>query len=151
MDLLFARRGERMLPLPVTAGLDWSAHLATTVLVLRGTVPRSRLEALATPALLASVAVDADHIPQALAGLIKPDQQRPATHHPAVVLVPLAAAAALRGRARARAAGVALGLAGHFTRDLFNGPGLRGVRLPVWVEGVALAALVARAARRPGR
>jgi hypothetical protein len=139
-----------MLPLAVGAGLDWTAHLLTTAIVLRAVVPPGRLRPLVTPALLASVAIDADHIPLALDGRITAGQPRPATHHPATPLAALAVGAALpEGRARAWALGAAVGLGAHLGRDLFTGEGVRGARLPVAAEPWLLGGLaVAGALRR---
>ena len=105
--------------------LDEVAHLATAalglmVLVCFIDVPRRFYVA----ALVASVAIDLDHIPLYL-GLGNPDQ-RPVTHSLATVAVFAVAAAAGR-RHRAVLAGVAVGLVLHFARDIAEGP--PGVRM----------------------
>jgi hypothetical protein len=75
-------------------------------------------------ALIASVAIDVDHIPLYL-GLLGNQAQRPVTHSLSVVAVFIAAAAASR-RHRAVLAGVSTGLVLHFARDLAEGyPGVR--------------------------
>ena len=128
------------------AALDWSAHLAATTLALR-VLPPAHADRLAAPALAASVAIDADHLPIAAAMLRGEDElPRPRPH---TFLTP-----ALLALAGAR--GAAFGVAVHLARDLFNGPGVavvwplrpRIVRLPVAVEVLALGALVSAAWRR---
>ena len=129
--------------MPVHAVLDWSAHLVTGALVLRafGLPPDDEREVL-----VSSVALDADHLPIALAMVRGDDPPRPWPHTFATPLVLLAA-----GRRSA-----AVGVAGHLARDLFTGPGIaaafplvrRSVRLPVWAEAVALGALLSAAWRR---
>jgi len=75
-------------------------------------------------ALIASVAIDVDHIPLYL-GLLGNQAQRPVTHSLATVAVFVAAAAVSR-RHRAVLAGAATGLVLHFARDIGEGyPGVR--------------------------
>jgi len=75
-------------------------------------------------ALIASVAIDVDHVPMYL-GLAGNRAQRPVTHSLSTVAVFAAAAAASR-RHRAVLAGVATGLVLHFARDIAEGyPGVR--------------------------
>ena len=75
-------------------------------------------------ALIASVAIDVDHIPLYL-GLLGNQAQRPVTHSLSTVAVFVAAAAVSR-RHRAVLAGVATGLVLHFARDIAEGyPGVR--------------------------
>ena len=75
-------------------------------------------------ALIASVAIDVDHIPLYL-GLLGNPAQRPLTHSLSAVAVFAAAAAASR-RHRAMLAGVTAGLVLHFARDIAEGyPGVR--------------------------
>jgi inner membrane protein len=109
-----------------TGPLDEVAHLATAALGLLVLacfidVPRRFYVA----ALIASVAIDLDHIPLYL-GLLGNQDQRPVTHSLATVLV-FAGAAAVSRRHRAVLAGVATGLFLHFARDIAEGP--PGVRL----------------------
>jgi len=109
-----------------TGPLDEVAHLATAALGLLVLacfidVPRRFYVA----ALIASVAIDLDHIPLYL-GLLGNQDQRPVTHSLATVLV-FAGAAAVSRRHRAVLAGVATGLVLHFARDIAEGP--PGVRL----------------------
>jgi inner membrane protein len=108
-----------------SGALDEPAHLATGALGLLALscfidVPRRFYVA----GLVASVAIDLDHIPMWL-GLGNP-YQRPVTHSLATVVVVVAAAAASR-RYRAVLAGVAAGLLIHFARDIAEGP--PGVRM----------------------
>jgi inner membrane protein len=109
-----------------TGPLDEVAHLATAVLGLLVLaclidVPRRFYVA----ALIASVAIDLDHIPLYL-GLLPDRGQRPVTHSLATVAV-FAVAAAISRRHRAVLAGVATGLVLHFARDIAEGP--PGVRM----------------------
>jgi inner membrane protein len=101
--------------------LDEVAHLASAALGLMVLVcfidaPRRFYAA----ALVASVAIDLDHIPLYL-GLLPDRGQRPVTHSLATVVVFAGAAAASR-RHRAVLAGAATGLVLHFARDIAEGP-----------------------------
>jgi inner membrane protein len=109
-----------------TGPLDEVAHLASAalglmVLACLVDVPRRFYVA----ALVASVAIDLDHIPLYL-GLLPDNGQRPVTHSLATVAV-FAGAAAVSRRHRAVLAGAATGLVLHFARDIAEGP--PGVRL----------------------
>ena len=106
--------------------LDEPAHLATAalgllVLACLVDVPRRFYVA----ALIASVAIDLDHIPLYL-GLLGNGGQRPVTHSLCTVIV-VAVAAVISRRHRAVLAGVATGLVLHFARDIAEGP--PGVRM----------------------
>jgi len=106
--------------------LDEAAHLATAALGLMALacfIDTARRFYVA--ALIASVAIDLDHIPLYL-GLLPDPNQRPPTHSLATVAVFAIAAAASR-RHRAVLAGVAVGLVLHFVRDIAEGP--PGVRM----------------------
>jgi inner membrane protein len=118
---------DRRVPFSVLASgaLDEVAHLATGALGLLALAcfidaPRRYYVA----GLIASVAIDLDHIPLYL-GLGNPDQ-RPVTHSLTTVLV-IVVAAALSRRHRAVLAGGATGLLIHFARDIAEGP--PGVRM----------------------
>ena len=118
---------DRRVPFSVLASgaLDEGAHLATGALGLLALscfidVPRRFYVA----GLIASVAIDLDHIPFYL-GFGNP-YQRPVTHSLATVAVVVVAAAASR-RHRAVLAGAATGLLIHFARDIAEGP--PGVRM----------------------
>jgi inner membrane protein len=120
-----------------TGPLDEVAHLATAALgliVLACLIDAPRHFYVA--ALVASVAIDIDHIPLYL-GLLGDDGQRPVTHSLATVVVFAVAAAASR-RHRAVLAGVATGLVLHFARDIAEGP--PGVRLLWPLQGQAWTA-----------
>ena len=118
---------DRRIPFGVwtTGPVDEVAHLATAalgLLVLARFIDAPRRFYVA--ALIASVAIDADHIPLYL-GLLGNQAQRPVTHSLSTVAVFVAAAAASR-RYRAVLAGVATGLVLHFARDIAEGyPGVR--------------------------
>jgi inner membrane protein len=118
---------DRRVPFSVLASgaLDEGAHLATGALGLLALscfvdVPRRFYVA----GLIASVAIDLDHIPLYL-GVGNP-YQRPVTHSLATVAVVVVAAAA-SSRHRAVLAGAAVGLLIHFARDIAEGP--PGVRM----------------------
>jgi hypothetical protein len=117
----------RRMPFAVwtTGPVDEVAHLSTAglgLLVLARFVDVPRRFYVA--ALIASVAIDLDHIPLYL-GLLGRYAQRPVTHSLATVVVFAVAAAASR-RHRAELAGVATGLVLHFARDIAEGsPGVR--------------------------
>ena len=108
-----------------TGPVDEVAHLATAALGLL--VLARFIDALRpfyVAAIIASVAIDVDHIPLYL-GLLENQAQRPVTHSLLTLAVFVAAAAASR-RHRAVLAGVATGLALHFARDIAEGyPGVR--------------------------
>jgi membrane-bound metal-dependent hydrolase YbcI (DUF457 family) len=108
------------------APLDEAAHLATAglaLLVLARFIDAPRRFYVA--ALIASVAIDLDHIPDYL-GLLGDQNGRPFTHSLATVAVFAGAAAASR-RHRAALAGIVTGLLVHFARDIVEGP--PGVRM----------------------
>ena len=108
-----------------TGPVDEVAHLSTAalgLLVLARFIDAPRRFYVA--ALIASVAIDLDHIPLYL-GLLGNQAQRPVTHSLSTLAVFVAAAAASR-RHRAVLAGVATGLVLHFARDIAEGyPGVR--------------------------
>lgn len=111
------------------APLDWIAHLLTTALIVWGLVPGMRNRVL-VPALIASVAIDIDHIPGRLGyGWLTAGTSRPYTHSLTTVVVLLLCAGLVR-HARAPLLGVALGVASHLWRDLAE-PVHAGVAL-VW-------------------
>jgi hypothetical protein len=107
-----------------TGPVDEVAHLSTAALglfVLARFIAAPRRFYVA--ALIASAAIDLDHIPLYL-GLLGDQAQRPVTHSLSTVAVFVAAAAAGR-RHRAMLAGVATGLVLHFARDIAEGsPGV---------------------------
>jgi inner membrane protein len=118
---------DRRVPFSVVASgpIDEIAHLTTGalgLLVLACFIDAPRRFYVA--GLIASVAIDLDHIPLYL-GLGNPEQ-RPVTHSLTTVLV-IAVAAALSRRHRAVLVGAATGLLIHFARDIAEGP--PGVRM----------------------
>lgn len=118
--------------------LDETAHFLTTLLVLSALGPRVSRRFMA-PALVASVAIDADHIPDRLGfDLLTIGTPRPYTHSLTTILVVLLGALFWRRR-RSVLVGVALGLAIHFARDMAE-PG-SGVALlwPVYYHSFAYA------------
>ena len=118
---------DRRIPFGVwTIGpVDEAAHLCTAalgLLVLARFIDAPRRFYVA--ALIASVAIDVDHIPLYL-GLLGNQAQRPVTHSLSTVAAFVVAAAVSR-RHRAVLAGVAIGLVLHFARDIAEGyPGVR--------------------------
>ncbi len=117
---------DRRVPFSILASgaLDEVAHLVTGALGLLALscfidVPRRFYVA----GLIASVAIDLDHIPLYL-GVENP-YQRPVTHSLATVAIVVVAAASRRHRAVL--AGLAAGLLIHFARDIAEGP--PGVRM----------------------
>jgi inner membrane protein len=151
-----------------TGLLDEPSHFATTALCV---LALSRFVTLRKPfviaALIASVAIDLDHVPGYLGvhGFSPVHGGRPYPHSVATVLVLLVICAVSR-RWRSAAAGAVFGLVTHFVRDICEGP--PGVALfwpfssHVFIAGegyfwlfigVALAIAVSpwpRAARRSG-
>jgi inner membrane protein len=104
------------------APLDEIAHFLTALLLLQLLPARQRVR-FAVPALLASVAIDLDHVPQYLGyHFLTAGTSRPYTHSLLTVVVVLTLALALRRRRRLLA-GIALGLLLHFFRDLAEGNG----------------------------
>src|SRR5450631_1586101 len=107
-----------------TGPVDEAAHVATAALGLLVvdsfvTAPRRFYVA----ALVASVAIDLDHLPSYLG--MGSEVARPVTHSLATVVLVLVAAW-LRPGNRAVLVGVAVGLTLHFTRDVTEGvPGVR--------------------------
>jgi inner membrane protein len=100
--------------------LDELAHLLTTLIVFWALGSRARARFL-VPALVASVAIDLDHVPARLgAGWLTAGTPRPYTHSLLTIVVVVAIAALWRRR-RDLWLGVAIGLAIHFWRDMAEG------------------------------
>lgn len=118
-DWAFLRSGRGYFP----GGLfDETAHLMTALLLLQGIPPRQR-EKIAVPALIASVAVDLDHVPQYLGyGFLSEGTARPYAHSLLTPLM-LLGIALLARRHRRLFIGLALGAGLHFFRDLAEGNG----------------------------
>jgi membrane-bound metal-dependent hydrolase YbcI (DUF457 family) len=142
--------------------LDEIAHLSTTLIIL-WVLGRRVCDRFLVPALIASVAIDADHIPGELGSdIITRGTPRPYTHSLLTIVVVLVAAVLWRRR-RDILLGVAIGLGIHFWRDMAESDA--GVSL-LWPFSdhpftfshtlylVVMAAFVALAAircRRPAR
>lgn len=108
--------------------LDELAHLLTTLLFFWAVGPRVR-DRFLVPALVASVAIDLDHIPGALGvDWLTAGTPRPYTHSLLTIAV-VVASALVMPRRRDLLLGIAIGLAIHFWRDM--GEGESGVSL-VW-------------------
>ena len=106
--------------------VDELAHLLTTLLFFWALGPRAR-ERFLVPALIASVAIDLDHIPGRLGvDWLTAGTPRPYTHSLLTIAIVLAGAYILRRR-RDLLLGVAIGLAIHLWRDM--GEGQSGVSL----------------------
>jgi inner membrane protein len=133
--------------------VDEPAHLATCavavcVLVLCG---RELSRSFVIGALVASVAIDLDHVPQHLGlDFLTAGTSRPYLHCALSVLIPALAAVALP-KWRPVLLGIAFGFALHLIRDLVTGPGVplalpfseASVRLPYLLYAVALGAAAA--------
>ena len=113
---------------PLYGLLDLPAHLATCAVALLfvGSLLGPRLpRRFLVAALIASVAIDFDHLPgyvgsQMLTGSLP----RPYTHGLLTVVLLLALGNASRGGARQISFGLAFGVATHLFRDLGTGPGI---------------------------
>jgi inner membrane protein len=102
--------------------LDEIAHFLTALLLLQ-LLPAAQRARLAGPALLASVAIDVDHVPQYLGYyFLTAGTPRPYLHSLLTVVVLLGFALGLR-RHRRLFIGLALGVLLHFFRDLGEGGG----------------------------
>lgn len=108
------RAGDSVVP---GGPLDETAHLLTTLLVVWA-LGRRTSERYLVAALIASLAIDVDHVPDRLGiDWITAGTPRPYTHSLLTIVVVLLAAAWWRRR-RTVLVGVALGLGIHFWRDL---------------------------------
>jgi membrane-bound metal-dependent hydrolase YbcI (DUF457 family) len=164
LDLLWSVVASSTAP-PEFAVVDEPAHLATGLVFVLAllTLARSRRAPLSflAAAIVASVAIDLDHLPGLLGwhGLTQ-GTPRPYTHSLATGVALIAVGALLGGRAKPIAYGVAFGVCAHLFRDLCTGPGLApawplsgaAVRLPYLAFAVGLiltaVAVIAATARR---
>jgi inner membrane protein len=120
---LDAVAGLRSWPLAVAGLLDEPAHLGTAWLALAAVAARRSSTWLYTPALVASVAIDVDHIPLYLTGdAFAVNGGRPPTHSLGPVLLLLALGST--GPRMRWALGAAVGVLLHFARDVASGPGV---------------------------
>jgi inner membrane protein len=135
----YQQAGSAVLP---QAPLDWTAHLLTTLFIVWAVKPLVSERQL-LPALVASVVIDADHIPGELGShILTGADQRPYTHSLATIAA-LLLLAAVRPQWRWWASGAALGVASHLWRDLAE-PQTSSVSLfwPVSDHGVGTPAAV---------
>lgn len=144
--------------------VDEPAHLATCLVALLAVVALSGWRPspyFVAAALIASVAIDVDHIPgyldwQILTGSLP----RPYSHSLLSVALLVGFGAAFRGDARQVSLGLAFGVSAHLLRDLATGPGVSLlwpftdsiVTLPyaAYAGLLALAVLAIRGRVRPG-
>ncbi len=114
-DWTYERAGDSFFP---GGALDETAHLLTMLLVLWALGPRFCRPRVLLPALVASVAIDIDHIPGYLgADWLTAGTPRPYTHS-LLMLAAFVAAAVIWRRRRVALFAIALGLTVHFWRDL---------------------------------
>jgi inner membrane protein len=146
--LAAADRGARLAGDTVFPGgpLDELAHALTALVVLWALGPQAR-KRLLMPALIASVAIDADHIPGRLgAEWLSAGTQRPYSHSLLTIAVVVAIALLWRRR-RGVVIGIAIGLAIHFWRDMGEGGGGVSLLWPIsyhsfqYPHGVYVAAM----------
>lgn len=108
--------------------IDEPAHLATCALALLAfaAVARTRLPGrFVASALIASVAIDADHVPGLLGShLLTGGGPRPYSHSLAVLAALLAVACLTKRGTRQLLLGAAFGVGAHLLRDLATGPGV---------------------------
>ena len=117
--LLLADLGDQLVGGATLAGapLDETAHALTTLLVLWA-IGGPLYEQMLAPALVASVAIDADHIPGELGSqVLTAGTPRPYTHCLLTIIL-VVVAARLWPRRRELLTGVAVGLAIHLWRDM---------------------------------
>jgi inner membrane protein len=113
-DWLYRLAGDSVVP---GGPLDEAAHLLTTLIILWALGPRV-CDRFLIPALVASVAIDLDHIPADLGtDFLTHGTSRPYTHSLLTLIIVLAAAALWRSR-RVLLLGVGIGLVIHFWRDM---------------------------------
>lgn len=142
-------------PTLVIAGvLDEPAHAATTIIIL-GALGWPGTRGFVVAALVASIAIDLDHVPQYLgAHFLTAGTARPYPHSFVTLVAVLSVAALSRGRTRCLALGAELGLLGHMFRDMAEPSSKAGValfwpisdanvRVPYVIYGVVMGALLA--------
>ncbi len=115
--------------LALAGALDEPAHAATTIIIL-GALGWLSWSAFGVTALIASVAIDLDHIPQYLGDhFLTAGTPRPYPHSLLTLVVVALVSLVVRGRGRAACLGIELGLAGHFFRDMAEPSSRAGVAL----------------------
>jgi inner membrane protein len=116
-DWAFRLAGDSFFP---GGPLDETAHLLTALIVLWA-LGRRACDRFLIPALVASVAIDLDHVPGQLGHyFLTRGTSRPYTHSLLSVVVVLAVSVLWRSR-RDVMLGIAIGLAIHFWRDMAEG------------------------------
>lgn len=129
-DWGYQRAGDSFVP---GGPLDETAHLFTALLLLQLLPMRLRAR-IVVPALIGSVAIDLDHVPQYLGDyFLTIGTPRPYTHSLLTLLVLLLLALAAR-RHRNVFLGLALGITLHFFRDLAEGNGSGVSLLWPWTD-----------------
>jgi membrane-bound metal-dependent hydrolase YbcI (DUF457 family) len=134
--------------------VDLPAHLATCgIALLAAAAVTGRLPArFVAAALVASVAIDIDHVPGLFGShLLSGASPRPHSHSLAIPAILLLVAGLKGGRTRQLALGAAFGIGAHLLRDLATGPGVP-LLWPAWsgtivvsYVGFAVALLLAAA------
>jgi inner membrane protein len=114
---------------PTEFGLvDEPAHIATCLLLMLALAVVARFRpalAFAAAALVASVAIDLDHLPQYLGwDVLSGDGPRPYPHCLLTVALIVALASFAPARLQPILLGAAFGVAAHLFRDLATGPGV---------------------------
>lgn len=145
--------------------IDEPAHLATCLIALLAAMALSGWRPSAyfvAAALIASVAIDVDHIPGYLDWhVLTGSLPRPYSHSLLSVALLVGFGAATRGDARQVSLGLAFGVAAHLLRDLATGPGasllwpftdaVLALPYAVYAGLLVLAVLAIRSGvRRPG-
>jgi inner membrane protein len=133
--------------------VDWIGHLATGLVLVALLTPPLRV---AVAIMVCSVVIDVDHLPLELGtDVLTAGTPRPYTHSLLTLVVVLLVAGALRSPVLL---GAAIGLAGHFLRDLGTGDGIpllwplsdAGASVPFALYVGILTGLAAVAALRAG-
>jgi inner membrane protein len=139
--------------------LDEAAHAATTIIIL-GALDWPGTRGFALAALVASLVIDLDHIPQYLGShALTAGTPRPYPHSLPTLLAVALVAVVTRGRLRHLALGAELGLVGHFFRDMAEPSSKAGValfwpasdvnvRLPYVLYGCVMVGLLIVALKR---
>lgn len=144
--------------------VDEPAHLATCalgLLVFAAVTGSAPARSFAIAALIASTAIDVDHLPHYLGShlLMGAGLPRPYTHSLLLVALLLALGWALRSGRREVVLGIAFGVGAHLLRDLATGPGVpffwplsaAAVSVPYATYAAALLLALATVALSPRR
>jgi hypothetical protein len=128
------------LPLVRRAIVDEAAHVATTVLALDAT--RRRERRFLAAALVSTVLIDADHIPDTIFGWegLTAGTPRPYTHSFSTIAAVLVISRLTSPSRRPLVDGLAFGLATHFLRDISDGSAGIPLLWPIKKSGVRLSA-----------